>query len=104
MDWLKKNNYIVLLFGASIFIFFIFTFNAPKNISYEEIEIKHGDSLWSLAERYHGNMSAEKWMDIVMIENNLDNASIIAGDELLIPVAKEKGYFTTNEIEIAKEE
>lgn len=104
MKWFQKNNYIVLLLGVSAFIFIIFTMNAPKNISYEEIEIKYGDSLWSLAEKYHGNMSVEKWIDIVKVENDLENISIIAGETLIVPIEKGQGYFTTNEIEIAREE
>lgn len=103
MKWLKKNNYIVMLFAVCVILFVAFTSNSPKNITYQEIEVEHGDSLWSLSEQYHGKMSTEKWMDIVMVENKMNNVAITAGKPLVIPVTEDIEYFTGNTIEVAKD-
>lgn len=104
VKWLQKNNYIVLLFIVGVFLFILFSLNTPKNISYEEIKVEQGDSLWSLSEKYRGKMSTEKWMDIVMVENDLVDTKIMAGKSLVIPLTEETGYFTGETIEVARDD
>ena len=103
MKLLKKKPYITLLFAVSIILFVLFTSNTPGNITYKEIEINHGDSLWSLSEKYHGKMSTEKWIEIVMIENHLNHATIIAGKPLIIPLDKETDVFEGESFEVARD-
>lgn len=103
MNWLKKNNYIVLLFGVFALLFIIYTWKTPDNLTYEEIQIEYGDSLWSLAEKYRGEMNAEQWMEIVMVENHMKDVSIVAGEPLVIPISNDTDLLTGETIEIARD-
>lgn len=103
MTWLKKNNYIVLLFGVFVLLFTIYTWKTPDNLAYEQIQIEHGDTLWSLAEKYRGQMSSEQWIEIVMVENDLKDATIVAGKPIVIPIPEPSNIFTGNSIEIARD-
>ena len=102
MEWLKNNHYIILLCGLFMLLFTIFAWRAPDDVTFNEITIAHGDTLWSLAAQYRGNMSSERWIEIVMIENNLENVSIIAGKSLIIPISEHIN--SSENFEIARDE
>lgn len=102
MKWLKSNHYIILLFGLFLLLFVIFAWRAPDDITFNKITIVYGDTLWSLAEQYRGSMSSERWIEIVMIENDLQNVSIIAGKSLIIPISEHMS--SSENFEIARDE
>ncbi|MNH42849.1 Cell division suppressor protein YneA [compost metagenome] len=72
-------------------------------MTYKEIQVEHGDSLWSLAEQYRGKMSKEDWIKLVKTENELPDVQIIAGKSLVIPVVGNQAN-PINSIEIARNE
>lgn len=106
MNWLQKNSYIGILFGATLFIVGYFIITDNGNTTYKDIEIQHGDTLWTLAEQYSGNMEKVEWIEKVKAENNLKNEHIVAGKQLTIPVSADQVYIASeneeiNEIKVA---
>ncbi|HWL23883.1 MAG TPA: LysM peptidoglycan-binding domain-containing protein [Ureibacillus sp.] len=87
MKWLEKNSYVKVLFTAFLLIAAYVLITDDGNTTYEQIEVQHGDSLWSLAEKYRGNMPAHEWIKAVKVENNLDGEIIVAGRDLSIPLS-----------------
>ena len=98
MNWFKKNTHISILLGA-----FLLFAGYPGDITYTEINIEHGDSLWSLAEQYRGKMGTDDWIKLVKAENELHSVKIVAGKSLVIPVVGDN-KIPTNSIEIARSE
>ncbi len=103
MSWIKKNTHISILIGACLLFAGYLFVTDPGDITYTEIPIEHGDSLWSLAEQYRGKMGTDDWIKIVKVENELKNVNIVAGKSLVIPVVGENAR-PTNSIEIARNE
>jgi len=54
------------------------------NNSYIEYEIKHGDTLWSIADQFHVK-NKEVFIYKIKNLNNLDNFYLIVDEILLIP-------------------
>lgn len=74
--------------------------NAEENQNkiYKSIEVKQGDSLWDLSDRYRGNKSKEYWVNETIFINHLTNdGNITAGNFISVPVYPVKLY-----IEVAK--
>ncbi len=92
MNWLQKNNYIVVLFIAFVVIVGILLITDNGKTTYEQIEIQHGDTLWTLAEYYRGDMKPQEWINLVQLENHLNNEIIIAGQVITIPIAEDSHY------------
>jgi len=86
MNWLQKNTYIVVLFVAFFVMgaFLLITDNG--NTTYEQIEIQHGDTLWTLAEQYRGKMTIQEWIKQVKAENGLTGEQIVTGNALTVPI------------------
>ena len=110
MEWLKRNNYVVLFLGiAAAFIGYLYITD-EKIEQYEHITIEHGDTLWSLAEQYRGKMSTKDWVTFVKKENDLFNRVITTGQIIIIPVAKDSVYIANlslkedeNSVKVASE-
>nr|WP_106784535.1 LysM peptidoglycan-binding domain-containing protein [Lysinibacillus timonensis] len=92
MKWLQKNSYVKVLITTFLLIAAYVVITDDGKTIYEKIEVQHGDSLWSLAEQYRGNMSLHEWIDAVKLENGLNNETIVAGRALTIPVSGEIVY------------
>ncbi len=54
--------------------------------TYESIRIAGGDSLWSIAQQYHGIEEAADFVEELKVLNNLSSDRIQAGSYLLVPV------------------
>lgn len=81
MKWLQKNSYIVVLFVAFFVMGAILLITDNGDITYEQIEIQHGDTLWTLAEQYRGKMTKQEWiqklkMKTILLEKTLLQAMI----------------------------
>ena len=103
MNWFKKNTHISILLGAFLLFAGYLVITDPGDITYTEINIEHGDSLWSLAEQYRGKMGTDDWIKLVKAENELHSVKIVAGKSLVIPVGGDK-ELPPNSIEIARSE
>jgi len=103
MNWFKKNTHISILLGAFLLFAGYLVITDPGDITYTEINIEHGDSLWSLAEQYRGKMGTDDWIKLVKTENELHSVKIVAGKSLVIPVVGDN-QTPTNSIEIARSE
>lgn len=102
MSWIQKNNYIIVLLTVFFIIVSFLLITDQGDTSYENIQIEHGDTLWTLAEKYRGNLSHNDWIAKVKVENNLNNNSIIAGQKLSIPISTEIVNIAQNDSHSAK--
>lgn len=99
MNWMKKNIHISILVGACVLFAGYLLLTDPGEITYTEIHINYGDSLWSLGEQHRGKMSIDEWIQIVKLKNELTDAKIVAGESLVIPVGSDQAnLINPNEI------
>ncbi|GLC87698.1 cell division suppressor protein YneA [Lysinibacillus piscis] len=89
MKKMKKYPHIaILLVTCLLFVIYLLATD-PGDVLYKKVRVEHGDSLWSLAAQYRGNMSANDWIQLVKAENELADTRIIAGKSLVVPVVGE---------------
>lgn len=98
MNWLQKNSYIVVLFTTFMMMAGILFITDNGDTTYEQYEIQHGDTLWTLAEQFRGKMTIEEWINSVKAENGLNNEIIVAGHQITIPI-NENSNFIAKKIE-----
>ncbi|UOE78392.1 cell division suppressor protein YneA [Parageobacillus thermoglucosidasius] len=74
-------------FGVTFWIAIFWTLQEPD---YTEIEVKYGDNLWKLAQKYENyhHLSNEEFVRWVERRNNIVNGRIYPGEKLIIPVKK----------------
>lgn len=99
MNWIKNNISALLLLG--VVLLFVGTgvnkLVQEKNI--EEITIVSGDTLWSLAKEYSGDMDPQKWILQVKESNAIVGDNIVAGKTISIPNKVDQ----SNQMEIASD-
>jgi hypothetical protein len=86
MAIIQKNSFITLFFALILFlsIYTVLTHsNSESQVSF--IEIEEGDTLWSLAESFSGEIPHHDWIDEIMKVNDLPSTTIIAGTSIQIP-------------------
>ena len=49
------------------------------------VSVLPGDTLWDLAEIYADGKSQQDWIAEIILLNNLDSATLVAGDKLALP-------------------
>jgi hypothetical protein len=49
------------------------------------VSVMPGESLWDLAETYAEGKSEQDWIAEVIALNNLESATLVAGDKLALP-------------------
>lgn len=54
--------------------------------TYESIRINGGDSLWSIAQEYHGTKDTAEFVEELRVLNDLSSDQIQSGSYLLVPV------------------
>lgn len=92
MKKMKLNSFTSMLLLFSILLLAVIFIKDDKIELYEHITIEHGDTLWSLAEQYHGKMAKHDWINEVIKENNLRDEKIVLGQILVVPVEKHSRY------------
>ena len=102
MDWLQKNNYILVLLTVFFIIVMFLLITDNGETTYEKIEIEHGDTLWTLAEKYRGSLSHNDWIAKVKGENDLKNEYIIAGQKLSVPISHDALNIAQRDLESVK--
>ncbi|RXH52934.1 LysM peptidoglycan-binding domain-containing protein [Kurthia gibsonii] len=100
MKWIK-NNVMVICFSVVVLLFVgnvVRDTIAKTHVT--EIRITEGDTLWSLAQKYSGDMKPQKWMNQVINENNLVDGQIMAGEKLTVPITNHE----LQQIELASDQ
>jgi LysM repeat protein len=73
--------FIILAMLFNTFNSKVFSYQTPK---YDSTIVSKGDTLWSIAKNYNGNIN-EKIYEIKKA-HNLDSSNLYVGQELLIPI------------------
>ncbi|GED18438.1 MULTISPECIES: cell division suppressor protein YneA [Kurthia] len=100
MKWIK-NNVMVICFSVVVLLFVgnvVRDTIAKTHVT--EIRITEGDTLWSLAQKYSGDMKPQKWMNQVINQNNLVDGQIMAGEKLTVPITNHE----LQQIELASDQ
>ena len=86
MTIIQKNSYLILFFALiMVFTFYAILSHNTNSAQMSQVEIKEGDTLWTLAESFSGTTPHHEWIEDIMKENNLSTSKIIAGQSLKIP-------------------
>lgn len=91
MKKLKNYSFILVLFAMMAGAAMYFTFSLENEPAYQEISVKKGDSLWTLAEEYQDShdMNTTQFIEWVQKKNNLITTKIVPGEQIVIPVVKD---------------
>lgn len=84
----KKRFFTFLFILISIIIFFIGSVvSAGKNVNreYKTVTVRQGDTLWDIAGKYCGKTEIRKYIYQIKKLNNMDDATIYAGQKLSLP-------------------
>lgn len=104
MNFIKNNSFILSIIAITALL----TFFACMTLGNEEenaiIIIHKGDTLWSLADQYKGNIPHEQWISSVMDANGLQNQHISSGTKLVVPVSLVNSTKMAGNIYLAGEE
>ncbi|WP_203362472.1 LysM peptidoglycan-binding domain-containing protein [Bacillus sp. REN10] len=106
MQTLIKNYSFVLLFivvtvvAGAILIFNI----GEESDPYLEVVVQEGDSLWTIAEKYHkiNGMKQEDFIIWVQTENELHTARIQPGDVLVLPLSSAHSTYSDHQLAFKK--
>lgn len=86
MAFIRKNSFIIFLLSFVLVLSFgnILSHKSTQtNVSY--VDIEEGDTLWSLAASYSGNVPHLEWIEEVMDANGLDTHTLAVGQSIAIP-------------------
>ncbi len=85
---MKKITMIVItviLIFAGVNLTFGETVSKNENVSYKEITISKGDTLWNISEKYKNDgESVKDYVNKIMEFNNMKNDRINAGQKLIV--------------------
>ncbi|MDN7241179.1 LysM peptidoglycan-binding domain-containing protein [Planococcus sp. N028] len=86
MTFIQRNSYLILFFSL-ILTFSFYTVLSLKGdeTQVSHVEIKDGDTLWTLAESFSGKTPHHQWIEQIMKDNNLSTPHIVAGQSIKIP-------------------
>lgn len=82
---------VVLSFSTALIL--IFQLGKADPINYVQITVNEGDTLWQIAEEFSDKhkLSANEFITWVEQNNGISGGRIFPGDELVIPVLKDRG-------------
>lgn len=92
MSWIRRNSFITMVFIFSLTVITIAFITNEKVEQTEQIYVNYGETLWSLADQYHGKMTKHDWIQYVEKLNNVDSNNIVAGTLIEIPVIENANY------------
>ncbi|MCR4434362.1 MAG: LysM peptidoglycan-binding domain-containing protein [Clostridiales bacterium] len=89
--YVLKNKRRFTLFAAVILTLVFALVFAPasygdKTVSYQKIQVKKGDTLWGIAEKYNQRGDIREYIYQLKKINNLKDSSINQGSLLVIPI------------------
>lgn len=86
MTYIRKNSFVFLFFSLVLILSFYSAFSHNNEQAHMiQLKIEQGDTLWTLADEYSGNIPRHEWIDEIMKENKLTAPVITAGQTLKIP-------------------
>ncbi|MGN1400520.1 MAG: LysM peptidoglycan-binding domain-containing protein [Bacillus sp. (in: firmicutes)] len=97
-SFIIKNSFVFIFLG--LFLLFsaitMIKYSVEEQADYIEVEVGHGETLWSIAERYSNdhNHTAEIVLRIEKA-NNLNAGYLKAGDVIQVPYHEEAAAFLT---------
>ena len=79
---------VVLILSLLITVFYTLISFSENTNNFRKHEIKKGESLWSIAAKYHNSNNVDLRKIIYEIKNlnNIDSAVITPGEEIIIPL------------------
>ncbi|RAS86784.1 cell division suppressor protein YneA [Priestia endophytica] len=93
----KRTNsltyYVTFFAGLALFSFIVLNVSKEPEIDqYAIVTVKAGDTLWGLANEYQANhqLSTVDFIDWVEKQNNIEKKDLKEGEEIYIPVLKNK--------------
>ena len=92
MSWIRKNSFISMVFIFSLIVIGIAFITNEEVEQTEQIYVNYGETLWSLANQYHGKMAKHEWVQYVEKLNNIESKNIVAGTLIEIPVIENSNY------------
>lgn len=104
MNFIKNNSFILSIIALSAILALIGGLSLSKEENHATIVIHQGDTLWTLADRYRGDLPHEQWIASVMDANDLQQPVITSGSKLVIPASLVKNEHISGEIYLAGEE
>jgi len=85
----RKNRFIVFLFilfaVTALIIGSVSSNGKNAKREYRTITVRQGDTLWGIADKYRGKTEIREYIYQIKKLNNLDNATIYAGQKLSLP-------------------
>lgn len=86
MTFIQKNSYLTAFFLLVLLvsIYTIFSHNSSET-TMSQVEVREGDTLWTLAESFSGDVPHHEWIEEIMQENGLETPKIIVGQSIKIP-------------------
>jgi len=87
--YLKNKKRFAACILSAILIVFTFlhvtSVYGYKEISYNDVYVKKGDTLWDIAEKYKQSGDIREYIKEIKKINNLKSDTIFEGDVLIIP-------------------
>lgn len=89
----KKRFYNTLVVIVTVVLIILFLAINPINVfcnsnkDYKVVYVKEGDTLWSLASKHYNNYDIRKSVYNIMVYNDMENASLYAGQKIKIPTS-----------------
>lgn len=85
----NKRRFYTIIITLSVFIatvFFASTAYGYEGKRYDNVTVKKGDTLWTIAGKYCKQGDVRRYIFEIKKANNLDTSVIYEGDELRIPL------------------
>lgn len=77
---------LLSLIGIFLTLFLLNNVSAHDSQEYKSIIIYSGDTLWTIAEKEKPNKDIRQYIHEIRDLNNLNDAHLIIGQEILIPI------------------
>ncbi|WP_164995814.1 cell division suppressor protein YneA [Miniphocaeibacter massiliensis] len=79
---------VLLTLTIVLFVNIKSSFGSTKENNIDYYIIRHGDTVWSVAEEFNTNkkVNIRDFVDIIIEENSINNSNLIPGEKIKIPI------------------